>query len=86
MNTLARDPNGNSGANFPPSLDDETAAWLQRLTRLLQDSDAEAADVVGTLQDRVAGTPLSATLARVASAVDAFDFDAALAVLQKGDF
>jgi CheY-like chemotaxis protein len=59
-------------------------AALERLTALLQDSDADAADAVDELQDLAKGTQLAFALKRVASAVANFDFDAALAALQQG--
>jgi CheY-like chemotaxis protein len=73
---------GQKGINIDSALADD----LQRLKGLLEDNDAEAADAVDALQAMAAGTPLAATLKRVATAVSAFDFDAALAALAQGDF
>jgi CheY-like chemotaxis protein len=58
-------------------------AALERLTALLQDSDADAADAVDELQDLAKGTQLAFALKRVATAVANFDFDAALSHLQQ---
>ena len=58
-------------------------AGLDRLEALLQESDAEAMDVLEELQDQTRGTHLADGLTRVAQAVEAFDFDAALVALQK---
>jgi len=55
---------------------------LQRLIGLLKDSDSDASEAVEVVQGLARGTPLAATLKRVATAVDNFDFDAALALLQ----
>jgi len=57
-------------------------AALQRLIGLLKDSDSDASDAVEVVQGLARGTPLATTLKRVATAVDNFDFDAALALLQ----
>jgi hypothetical protein len=54
---------------------------VQRLTALLHDSDADAADAVDALIDLARGTTLAAGLKRVAAAVENFDFDAALSHL-----
>ena len=56
---------------------------LQRLIRLLQDSDADAADAVDELMELARGTQWSFALKRVASAIGDFDFDTALEVLQR---
>jgi len=55
---------------------------LGRLAALLQDSDADAADVLDDIAQMAKGTPLAASLKVVRRAVDDFDFDAALAALQ----
>ncbi|HRK38772.1 MAG TPA: response regulator, partial [Burkholderiaceae bacterium] len=55
---------------------------LGRLAALLQDSDADAADVLDDIAQMAKGTPLAASLKAVRRAVDDFDFDAALAALQ----
>ncbi len=57
-------------------------AALQRLIGLLKDSDSDASDAVDAVQALAGGTPLAATLKRVANAVANFDFDAALALLK----
>ena len=62
----------------------EVLRAVQRLTALLKDSDADAADAVDELQELVKGTPLADALKRVARKVDDFDFDAALAELEQG--
>ena len=54
---------------------------LDRLAALLQDSDADAADVLDDVVQLVHGTPMAVDLAAVRRAVDDFDFDAALAAL-----
>ena len=56
---------------------------LQRLIRLLRDSDADAADAVDELMELARGTPWSFALKRVAGAIGEFDFDTALDVLQR---
>ncbi|MES2583524.1 MAG: PAS domain S-box protein [Pseudomonadota bacterium] len=61
----------------------DLAPKLQRLLTLLKNSDADAADVVDELLDLARGTPLASTLKRVATAVDAFDFDAAADILSQ---
>ena len=57
----------------------------ERVLHLLKDSDADAADAVEELSELVKGTPMAAQLKRVAAAVEAFDFDAALEALEQGD-
>jgi CheY-like chemotaxis protein len=57
----------------------------ERLTQLLKDSDADAADAVDELIELAQGTSLAFALKRVASAIADFDFDAALAALQLAD-
>jgi two-component system sensor histidine kinase/response regulator len=56
-------------------------AALERLTLLLNDSDADAGDAVDELLELTKGTQLAFTLKRVAAAVADFDFDAALVAL-----
>jgi hypothetical protein len=56
-------------------------AALERLTVLLNDSDADAGDAVDELLELAKGTQLAFTLKRVAAAVADFDFDAALVAL-----
>ena len=62
--------------------DTALAEALNRLTVLLQDSDADAADVRDDIAQLVKGTPLAARLKPVSRAVDDFDFEAALAALK----
>jgi CheY-like chemotaxis protein len=71
-------------AEASPSDTAALQAGLQRLMTLLQDSDADAGDAVDALQELARGTPMAATLQRVATAVAAFDFDAALQHLTEG--
>jgi signal transduction histidine kinase/DNA-binding response OmpR family regulator/HPt (histidine-containing phosphotransfer) domain-containing protein len=69
----------------PPPVDE--AQWLEarsRLVKLLEESDADAGDALDALAELAKGTPLAETLRRVAAAVDAFDFDAALKILEQG--
>jgi CheY-like chemotaxis protein len=61
-------------------------AALDRLTILLNDSDADAADAVDALMELAHGKPLAFKLKHVASAIADFDFDAALTALQQGEF
>ncbi len=56
-------------------------AALERLTVLLNDSDADAGDAVDELLELTKGTQLAFTLKRVEAAVADFDFDAALVAL-----
>jgi two-component system, sensor histidine kinase and response regulator len=68
-----------------PAVDE--AQWLEarsRLVKLLEESDADAGDALDALAELAKGTPLAETLRRVAAAVDAFDFDAALKILEQG--
>jgi signal transduction histidine kinase/CheY-like chemotaxis protein len=51
---------------------------LDKLKCLLEDSDAEAGDVLDALLEKIAGLPLANALKPVASAIEGFDFDAAL--------
>jgi two-component system, sensor histidine kinase and response regulator len=65
----------------------DEAQWLEarsRLVKLLEESDADAGDALDTLAELARGTPLAETLRRVAAAVEAFDFDAALKILEQG--
>jgi len=59
------------------------ARALERLTELLKDSDADAADAVDELIELAQGTSLALALKRVASAIADFDFDAALDALPR---
>jgi two-component system, sensor histidine kinase and response regulator len=73
-------------AKGPAPAVDETQ-WLEarnRLVKLLEESDADAGDALDAFAELAKGTPLAATLLRVAAAVDAFDFDAALKILEQG--
>jgi PAS domain S-box-containing protein len=54
---------------------------IARLKALLEDSDTEAADAVESLAELARGTPHAAALKRVAGAIAAYDFDAALEAL-----
>jgi CheY-like chemotaxis protein len=65
-----------------PAADTALTDALNRLTLLLQDSDADAADLLDDIAQLAKGTPLAASLKPVSRAVDSFDFDAALAALQ----
>ncbi|MFA7268585.1 MAG: response regulator [Sterolibacterium sp.] len=56
---------------------------ILRLKGLLEDSDSEAGDLVEGLAVMAKGTPMAATLKKVASAVANFDFDTALEILSK---
>ncbi|MBF0255723.1 MAG: response regulator [Gammaproteobacteria bacterium] len=56
---------------------------LERLRRLLQQSDYDACALVDELQQIVADTPLARQMERVALAVDNFDFAEALEMLPK---
>ncbi|GAB3364178.1 MULTISPECIES: PAS domain S-box protein [Giesbergeria] len=55
---------------------------LERLVQLLQDNDVDADVVLEALQRQASGTALAPVLDKVAHALAAFDFDAALAVLR----
>ncbi|WP_186453778.1 response regulator [Denitratisoma sp. DHT3] len=57
------------------------AALLAKLGSLLEDCDSEATDVLETLVPLVHGTPLAEPIKNVARAMEAFDFDAALAAM-----
>ena len=60
---------------------------LQKLRTLLQDSDAEAEDLLQALTQRLEGEgdPLAHRLDGVARAIGRIDFDAALAALQEAE-
>jgi HPt (histidine-containing phosphotransfer) domain-containing protein len=69
-----------------PELQPTHPAWeagLGKLEALLADSDVEAMDVLEGLQEIASGHQQRDALRRVAKAVEAFDFDAALDALQK---
>ncbi len=67
----------------PPERSASALAMLQRLRSLLEDSDAEAEDLLLELTQRLQaeGDPLAAQLAGVARAIARIDFDTALAAL-----
>ena len=58
-------------------------AQLDRLEALLQDSDADATDLLVSILEHAPAGRLGTGLKRVAQAVEAFDFDAAVAALQQ---
>jgi two-component system sensor histidine kinase/response regulator len=60
-------------------------AQMQRLIELLKESDSDALDALDVVQELARGTSLALTLKRVANALANFDFDQALAELQKTD-
>jgi PAS domain S-box-containing protein len=62
----------------PAIPDAELKAALEKLKGLLEESDSEAGDVLGDLLERLEGTALGRQLKPVATAIDDFDFDAAL--------
>jgi len=64
-----------------PAQSDPLGSALDRLERLLRDSDVDAADALEAAQELAAQTPLAPHLRKLATAVQAFDYDAALAVL-----
>jgi two-component system sensor histidine kinase/response regulator len=53
-------------------------ATLDRLKGLLEESDSEAGDLLGELLDKLGASPLAQSLKPVATAIEGFDFDAAL--------
>ncbi|HRK40424.1 MAG TPA: response regulator, partial [Burkholderiaceae bacterium] len=75
----SQDAPGPTAATTHPEWD----AGLSKLETLLADSDVEAMDVLDELQDMANGHQQRDALKRVARAVEAFDFDAALDALQK---
>jgi hypothetical protein len=56
---------------------------MERLGKLLADSDTEAGEVADELTEAVRGTPLAAGLKKLSDAVAQFDFDTALEALRK---
>ena len=56
----------------------ELTRALDKLKALLEDSDSEAGDLLNDLLDKLAGTPMASVLKPVATAIEGFDFDAAL--------
>jgi HPt (histidine-containing phosphotransfer) domain-containing protein len=80
----AASTNSSAGAAPAPAVNQaQIQAALVRLTALLKDSDADAGEAVDELLELAQGTQLAFTLKRVAAAVADFDFDAALAQLEK---
>jgi len=74
---------GEPDAAAPPALPTgDTAPALDQLESLLRDSNVDAADALTELLQQVKGTPLEKSLGGVVTAVEAFDFDAAVAALQ----
>jgi HPt (histidine-containing phosphotransfer) domain-containing protein len=71
-------------ADTNPEQSARLQAALDRLTVLLKDSDADAADAVDELMELAKGTSLAFRLRRVAAAAADFDFDAALEHLTQG--
>ncbi|HWU69703.1 MAG TPA: response regulator, partial [Stenotrophobium sp.] len=68
--------------NVPASMDPEHLQTLiQRLRVLLADGDTEATEVIGEVLQLTGGASRSPGLQKVAHAIAAFDFDAALAAL-----
>ncbi|MDK9719514.1 MAG: response regulator, partial [Trichlorobacter sp.] len=62
---------------------EELLTAFDRLKSLLRDSDSEAGDLLDGLLEKVQGTMLAGLLKPVADAVEAYDFDDALALLEK---
>jgi HPt (histidine-containing phosphotransfer) domain-containing protein len=56
----------------------ELKAKLDKLKHLLEESDSEAGDLLSDLLDKLGNTPLAKQLKPVATAIEGFDFDAAL--------
>ena len=54
---------------------------LAGLRKLLNDSDATAGEALAELLSLAQGTPLAAPLRKIQAATEAYDFDAALALL-----
>jgi len=67
----------------PPQTQSPASADLDRLAALLQDSDAEAMDLLDAVMEQAHDAVLRDGLRRVARAVENFDFDAALLALQQ---
>ncbi len=61
----------------------ELNAVLAKLKHLLEESDSEAGDLLSDLLDKLGNTPLALQLKPVATAIEGFDFDAALESLQE---
>jgi len=71
-------PAGNKEPAIPEA---ELKAIFAKLKGLLEDSDSEAGDVLNELLEKLEGSPLASQLKPVATAVEGFDFDAALETL-----
>ena len=69
-------------AKAPAIPEAELKAALAKLTKLLEESDSEAGDILSALIDKAKGTPLASKLKPVAIATEGFDFDAALEKLR----
>jgi two-component system, sensor histidine kinase and response regulator len=69
---------GNASISMSEALDAQTLSQLDAIKRLLESSDADAADALETLLKRIGKTPLAQSLRPVAQAIEAFDFDVAL--------
>jgi hypothetical protein len=78
LRQLAPAPEHSAPPSQPAPPGAEIDARLEHLRQLLADSDAEAADAVAALMDTLAGSELGARLRPVATAIEDFDFDAAL--------
>jgi len=89
MDGLQKVGAGEAAANVIPAAspqDFDAGQFKERLARLktlLEDSDAEAGEVVEGLLKDAAGTPLALAMQRVARAAAEFDFDAALQALNE---
>jgi len=83
---LRRFASQGGGADAVPAVSDapcgDSTEALDRLERLLRDSNVDAAEALSDLLQQVQGTPLEHNLARVVAAVESFDFDAAVTALQ----
>ena len=67
-------PAGNTGSMDP----EKVRPLLEKLRRLLEDDDAEAADVLDNLQEQLSGQRCSADLDKLSLAIDEYDFEAAI--------
>jgi CheY-like chemotaxis protein len=82
VGVAAADANG--AAPTPGNTDsDRLGPLMERLGKLLADSDTEAGEVADELTEAVRGTPLAAGLKKLSDAVAQFDFDTALEALRK---
>lgn len=61
---------------------EKAGALIRNLRKLLEESDSEAADVLEELMPLVRNTPMSAQLGKAARAIEVFDFDVALELIQ----